>query len=973
MQLRRNIFPPKRFDDEFAASNMPRVNKKTIPRHPELLQRHVVPFNPNRRPAAFPSLPLSAPLPSQPVTSDDCSLTDAIESEVSNGCSATNAILSEVSDDCSPTNAIEPQVSDDEGSDFELRFDDDDRVSWSALELSVQCQIFSRLVVHHQPEDVAVLLGLTAEEHTEIRQHHLRRKQFPFVSPDAPEDSVERATQYQWICDYVEAYPLSIQRAARFLQERRLPEPLLGQWTLSSDGSGMLVCSKLQTGSMALCTPSYDSDGGTRAVLATSPEGHQPKSLQPRYYCPLPTKANLPDPPLFAPTQPITQTNVFHPPQSLLDPIDLTVKTKTKRKRRHSLDHVSPTEERPKKASKKNRKPRPAPSETGRPSPPPVGPLASAPGPGAANDQSGSARQQSPGDIMLGNHDEIQATEKKQEMTHNSELMDQDIAPKSKVSNAVSSLSSLCVRLKISGTPKPSISENNALGRVASPRTVDDRTASNEIGGGTAAPSPWTTSIPPHTPMAKSGWDPELMHDSDRFSSTFELMPRDEQERLLAMHPATRNIVQTWLIYGRHAWNRKLGWNRKFPNNRHMEPARGLQWDTKDGGSVLGRALVAQRNLCQELGRSENFFETAHIGEKVVEAYRAIRWQKQAIEKTLAGALPEKQVSEATELCKKIEKDLCDDLRQTYVKRLARPARDVLADRFPNNVIFLDDEPTEVLGGPGSEAQLIATTPQSKCAENIFTSKALGISLETPRPGNLVSELTDPFAGDRMVEAAAEHALGSSPLVQKHERDHKATKAVSDRADVVPMAHGSTPYRPHRSLSVSRPQFSPISEEDARQFAIEFEKEKHGDQADRLIGEAEEQEGNMDGRSPGTMSANKEGTRRARAEHKPTKITLKLSPLPLARASPGAGQSGTTKASAKKSPKAASAKVSSTSARNSSPKKSMQAIETRAQKAYREDKPSSHTRSRVSTPDPSAKNGADSSTKARKAGKGITK
>ncbi|RMZ85213.1 hypothetical protein DV738_g400, partial [Chaetothyriales sp. CBS 135597] len=939
MRLRSNISPPKRFDDEFAASNMRRVNPKTVPKHPELLQRPatlVVPSSPHRRAAAFPTLPLSGPVPVPQAARNEWPLTEEVDFE---------------------------SISDDQESEFELYFDHDDRVSWSALELSVQCQIFSRLIIHHQPADVAVLLGLTADEHTQMRKHHLRRKQFPFVSPDAPDDSIERDTQYRWICDFVEAYPISVQRAARFLQERGLRQHLLGQWTPSPDGSGMLVCSKLKTGSMALCTPSFDSDGSPRAfeVLITSSEGQSsPHTLQPRYYLALPTRENLDDQSLSAHTEPMMQAEAFPRRRSLLSPIDLTAKPNTKRKRQRSPDPR--TEERPKKAARKSRKQRPPPIKTGRPSHPPARALASIPEPGANKRRNG---------------DEIEATEKRQEVR-----TDRDIEPEGKRTGADSSPSSLFVSLRITRTPKSSINQNIGHGQVARPRTAD------EIQGYMAALRLSTPSVPPRTPTAKSGHqveDTELMHESDWFSSTFRRMPKDDQERLLSVHPANRTIVQTWLIYGKQAWNQKRNWNRNFPKNRHREPSRAERWDPKDGGSALCRSLVVQRNLSQELGRTDKFFENAQVGEKIVQAYEAISQQRKAIEETLSrpGVFGDKKVGEAAERCKQIERDLCDELKKTYMRRLSGPGRDLLADKFPDKVIFFDSEPGQVLVSPSSEALPLVTTPQSRRTENVFTSKALGVSLDTPRARTLVdgSNRTDPFAEDGIVDAAAEHALASSPLLRKHQLNLTATKAPSDRAGFVPGTNHTTPTRSRRSFSISRPSFSPIPEEEARQFAIEFERQKH---AARLIREAEhEQEEYQNELSPGTKSANKEGTKAAPGdEPKPTKFVLKLYPFALVPASPsptGASQSSNTELPAKKK----TAKALSSSTSNTGPRK--RAVETRAQKAFREDKPSAHTRSRVSTPDPSLdkvgvlKKGArvgaarSSTSKAKKTGRAIKK
>ncbi|RMZ76188.1 hypothetical protein DV737_g4939, partial [Chaetothyriales sp. CBS 132003] len=725
-----------------------------------------------------------------------------------------------------------------------------------------------------------------------------------------------------------------------------------------------------------------------------------------------------------APAQLTVHTNECHPRQPLLDPIEpeqLTAQTNVKRQRQRSLDHVEPTDARqtvepPKKAPRRARESqRPTPTWT---EPHPSRHLSSTPTPGAANGESGRALQRSAGGITLRNRDKIRATEKRQEMLYNFDWMDGDADLKSKRSSVASSPSSPFVTLRVTEAPKLSINQKTGLARVtSSPATVGDQTDCAAIRGRTLpddaaeaimmAPRSSTASVPPRTPAVKPGHESrriEVMHDSDRFTSTFKHMPKDEQDGLLSVHPADRNVIQTWLIYGKEAWNRKLMWNRDFPENRHMQPAPGEQWDINDAGSALCRSLVAQRNLCQELGLDDEFFQTGHVGEKVIQGYEAILRQRQAIEQTLRrkylldfepsdASHEHKKVNEAEELCKQIEKNLCDDLKRTYMKRLSGPVNNILVKKFPNRVVLFDYEPREVLRHHSS-AQAFVTTPikqQSRPTENVFTSKALGVNLEDGRvdeevtpdvssSGTLAddlwekSDLTDPFA-DGAADAAAENVLSSSPLIRKHQLNHKATKIASDRAVSVAMANDATPTISRRRLSVACPDFSPISEAEAKQFAIDFDQKKRADQAaalmhqvsqarsaptsparpfslgqpqDGLISEGGEQEEDRNGVSLASRGRDKERAKTASIGPKRTKIILKLSPPASAQVSAPAGQSSTAKKSAKKTPML-SARISSASSTGS--RKPARSIETRAQKAYREDKPSAHTRSRVSTPD----------------------
>ncbi|RMZ90821.1 hypothetical protein DV736_g1956, partial [Chaetothyriales sp. CBS 134916] len=726
----------------------------------------------------------------------------------------------------------------------------------------------------------------------------------------------------------------------------------------------------------------------------------------------------------IAPARLTVQANASHPRQPLLDPIKpehLTMQTISKRQRQPSLGHVegmdaSHTAEPPKKALRKSRKlRRPTPIRTRPPSPHPI---PTTPSPGAGNGVPGRALQRSAGGITLRNRDKIRATEKRQEMLYNFDWMDRDADPKGKRSSVSPSPSSPFVTLRVTEAPKLSINQKTGLAQVtSSPATVGNHIDCITIQGRTLpddaaeaimmARRSSTASIPPLTPAMKSGHESkhtELMHDSDRFTSTFKHMPKDEQQRLLSVHPADRNIIQTWLIYGKEAWSRRVIWNRNFLKNCYTEPAPGEQWDIGAAGSILCRSLVAQRNLCQELGLDDKFFQKSHIGKKVIQGYEAILRQRQAIKRTLgrkylldfepSEALQKgKKVSEAEELCKQIEKNLCEDLRRTYMKHLPSFVNDMLADKFPNKVVLFDYEPTEVLRYPSSPQPFVTTPiePRSRLTENIFTSKALGVSLEdyqvneevTPNissSGTFTDDvwektnLTDPFAEDSIVDTAAENALFSSPLIRKHQLNLKAKSIATDRAGRVTMANDATPTRSRRRLSVACPDFSPISEEEARQFAIEFEQKKHTDKVpglmypvsqtrsaaisptrrsspvqpqDGLIGEREEQEDRNDVASA-TRGADKERPKTASTELKRTKIILKLSPPAAAQVLTPPGQSSTVKVSAKKTPKHF---VKTSSATNTGSRNPTRSIETRAQKAYREDKPSAHTRSRVSTPD----------------------
>ena len=61
MQLRKSITAPIRLEDEEPA--VPPGGNGTKPARPDLMKANVIPFNPDNRPAAFPSLPLTKALP----------------------------------------------------------------------------------------------------------------------------------------------------------------------------------------------------------------------------------------------------------------------------------------------------------------------------------------------------------------------------------------------------------------------------------------------------------------------------------------------------------------------------------------------------------------------------------------------------------------------------------------------------------------------------------------------------------------------------------------------------------------------------------------------------------------------------------------------------------------------------------------------------------------------------------------------
>ena len=912
MQLRTTLRAPSRYEEDGTYEKKPQQHKSTKPAFPKLLQQQVIPFNNAGGQAAFPSLPLATESSQSPD-----SLTDHDTSQRTDNRS-TVALFTDVDQsaftrivDYSHSNDIRSRpegVGHDEFDEFQLSLDGDDTISWGSLELSVQYQIFIRLTRFHSPDTAGRLLGLSDTEDVHIRHNVKQRKQAPFASQDAwrflqtggclhPELAERYSNDLLFDGRYHEAYPLSVQRATKFLQQRNLTSSLLGEWYVSTDGNDMLICLNSSLAPVSAAVP--DSGCGS------SSEG-------------------FPEVPAAVP-----HAAQQAPNNATVVPVQSSVK----RQRQLSAESIDPTSatqdiDRPKKAPKKIAlQVQPVADASD-----PVQERAILPRLPPRNNQDSTTAvtkhstllksntqkrsrpahmctgSRSAGNISLRRRDKLRPTERSAEMVTNLDfLIEQSGASEERRQVAASPSSSFVTLSTAKKAPTLKINEKTGRAEVKSRPVLHavseasrgrhsrssmeytsashNRTLPDDAADAIAMDRKYSSlSKPhPHTPTTKPvhAWKhPQLMHDASVFTPCFGKMPQEEQARLLSIDLEYQNVVQAWLIYGAEAWNKYRDWNARYPHRRHLEPAAGETWDPEAAGSVLGKSIVAQWNICQQLGLRKGFFESAEISQIVVRGYDALLRMRASIEGNMklnsmlsaglgaAGGGGSTTANKASEheqgMCTMIEANLWGELRKRYRTQLVGPVKEQFeAMAAPRVILFnvygvdphsqQDSPAVGSIDVPGTPVQ-----PLTQSKENVFTSKALGLTprsdesshIKTPDSRDLgpfgqdSSERVghiDPMLFRFKVESdSLEHRrrgsdikesiegcsdvnmIDSSPLLRK-------SKLVPDTKKGVPFnTEAALPNTKNviRKPSLDSPSFSPIKDEDVETFVTTQDEEQ---------------------------------------------------------------------------------------------------------------------------------------------------
>ena len=252
MRLREKVQTPRRFDEEDYSRRRSNINPCAAVPHPGLMRKQTIPFNPDLPLAAFPSLPLKGSAPQHTAemlhevdeTMQDASNTDLTHFSCQPPVQASEAAV-EVEEDYDSSDGGASEV----GS---FTLDSDEVITWASLELSVQYRIFVNLCQYETPRGAAIRLRISELEFLNIRQAIARRLQIPDyvnvlweklhnvddASMGYPEPST--VSRYSGLLleagSYELAFPISIQKGLKFLDDRHLDQSLLGYWNVNDDG-----------------------------------------------------------------------------------------------------------------------------------------------------------------------------------------------------------------------------------------------------------------------------------------------------------------------------------------------------------------------------------------------------------------------------------------------------------------------------------------------------------------------------------------------------------------------------------------------------------------------------------------------------------------------------------------------------------------------------------------------------------------
>ena len=275
MRLREKVQTPRRFDEEDYSRRRSNINPCAAVPFPDLMRSQVKPFDPDLPSAAFPSLPPKGITPQHSAETlhevdeqmEDMTNTDASRRHNQAQVLKTEAVIGV---------EVAPEGSDDEESEAgSFTLDRDEVITWASLELSVQYRIFVNLCQQETPRGAAIRLRISELEFLYIRRAIARRLQIPEhvnvlwqnlhnlndASVGCPEPSTvsEYADVLLEAGSYDLAFPISVQKGLKFLDDRYLDRSLLGYWTVDNDGFAQALPDLCNIARRIPIQPVYDS------------------------------------------------------------------------------------------------------------------------------------------------------------------------------------------------------------------------------------------------------------------------------------------------------------------------------------------------------------------------------------------------------------------------------------------------------------------------------------------------------------------------------------------------------------------------------------------------------------------------------------------------------------------------------------------------------------------------------------------
>ena len=285
MRLREKVQTPRRFDEEDYSRRRSNINPCAAVPFPELMRNQITPFDPDLPPAAFPSLPLkgiTTQHPAETLHEDDEPMQDVINTDASRHYDQAQVLKTEAVIEVEAA----PNSSDGEESEAgSFTLDTDEVIIWTSLELSVQYRIFVNLYQHETPRGAAIRLRISELDFLNIRRAIARRLQIPEhvdvlwrklhnvedASAECPEPST--VTEYADILleagSYDLAFPISIQKGLKFLDDRYLDRSLLGYWSVNDDGFAQALPDLSNIARQFPIQPVYDSGYSSENEAAT--------------------------------------------------------------------------------------------------------------------------------------------------------------------------------------------------------------------------------------------------------------------------------------------------------------------------------------------------------------------------------------------------------------------------------------------------------------------------------------------------------------------------------------------------------------------------------------------------------------------------------------------------------------------------------------------------------------------------------
>ena len=285
MGLREKVQTPRRFDEEDYSRRRSDINPRAAVPFPELMRTQITPFNPDLPPAAFPSLPLKATTPQPPAETlhkVDEPMQDVINTDA--GRHHDQARVLETGTAIGVE--VAPNSSDDAGSEAgSFTLDSDEVITWASLELSVQHRIFVNLCQHETPRGAAIRLRISELDFLNIRRAIARRLQIPenvnvlwqklhnfndgSVGYPDPSTVAKYADVLLEAGSYDLAFPISIQKGLKFLDDRYLDRSLLGHWVVNDDGFAQALPDLSNIARQIPIQPVYDSGYSSENEAAT--------------------------------------------------------------------------------------------------------------------------------------------------------------------------------------------------------------------------------------------------------------------------------------------------------------------------------------------------------------------------------------------------------------------------------------------------------------------------------------------------------------------------------------------------------------------------------------------------------------------------------------------------------------------------------------------------------------------------------